>query len=104
MISYESMQACAEKCIINAFEKLDIKNVPKYIISEAIRRADFHNVRKIAEREKVYSLRPDRHKPGFCFARKGTAGQWKDYFKRQDKEFLLKTLQSYSLESFFPVS
>ena len=103
MLSYESMKASAEKCTINLFEKLDIKDMPKRIISEAVARADFHNVRKIAESEKVYSLKPHWHKAGFRFARKGTVGQWKDYFSSQNKEFLHNLLQSYDLESLFPI-
>ena len=99
VISYESMTSNPRECFGNALKKLNIMNIPNEIISAAVERADFNNVRKIANRTGVTSLKSHWHKPAFHFARKGTINQWKDYFNQQDKAFLDNTLKDTGLEN-----
>jgi len=99
-LSYESMMSNPEESFENVLKKLGITNIPIEVISEAIRRSDFNNVRDIANKTGVTSLKSHWHKPEFNFARKGSINQWKDYFNQEDVSFLNSRLKDEGLEKF----
>lgn len=98
VLTYKGLKEDTLSTVRRVLEKLNIDNISDDILQEAISRSSFRSVRRMEE-EKGLDKRTSSHlKEGFRFARKGSIGQWKEYFEDDDLELLHRMLEEYKLQ------
>ena len=91
LLRYEDLLVDPESEIIRLLNSLDGKmSFTIAEIKEAIKKSSFSNMKEIEQKKGRYFLNGDARKIATPFVRKGTHGDWKNYFSKSDEEFLLK--------------
>lgn len=98
VLTYEDLKENTFSTVKRALEKLNICSISDNNLREAISRSSFRSVRRMEE-EKGLDIRTGSHlKDGFRFARKGSIGQWQEYFDDNDLVLLRNVLEEYELQ------
>ena len=97
LVSYEELKDNSLEKIKNVLSKLKLNKIGDDLLSVAIERFSFKNIRSMEEKVGLDDSAKEKHKEGYRFARKGIVGDWVNYFNDEDKNFLIKTLEDHHL-------
>ena len=92
-IRYEDLQIDAAAVIQSTLNELGVgEDIEATVIEEAARRSEFDEMQKIEEEEG----RPheDEFEDNFRFARKGSTGEWRRRYSKEDKEYMFRRIES----------
>lgn len=103
IISYESLKDDALNEMRRALTKLGIdKDVNDKVISKAIKRSSFTNMRKIEEKKGRPNMKK-KFRVGYKFTRKGSTGEWKQKLNNKDISFIRSKIKEYDLSEFYSI-
>lgn len=94
---YEDLKNNEEKEFFRMLSFLEI-SLPESMISEALILSRFEKVKHHEEKTKHYKEK--ENKEGFTFTRKGSVGDWINYFSEQDLSYYNTLVDEYRLENF----
>lgn len=103
IVTYEELNTDTFGSMKRIFELLNITGVEDGILKEAIRRSEFDKIREVEEKKGPEERGKRRLMPGARFARKGTVGQWREYFDGDDLEYLMDQVNRYDLSFVLPL-
>jgi hypothetical protein len=91
IIKYEDLKKNGKEILITAIDKLGI-SLQKEILHQAFEKASFENMKKLEKTPKKYK---NIHKKGYNFMRKGSGGQWSEYFTEDDINYYESLLEKH---------
>lgn len=92
--SYEHLKSVPDTTFKSVISKLSLQ-IEDEIIEEAIKRSDFRKVQTLEEKS---GKSPKMAQLSTKFARKGSIGQWKDYFDRSDISYFKTKMAEYNID------
>jgi len=104
VVTYEDLKKNTLNVLKDALASLRVGCIPEDILREAVSRSSFEAVRNMEEQKGLDERAERQLEPTFRFARKGTIGQWKEYFKGEDCEFLYTVLREHGVEDLYGFS
>ena len=104
ILSYEDLKSNTFICIKRVLNKFGLCAFNDNEINEAIKRSDFKNIQRLELERGLDIAAQKKHKENFRFARKGTVGQWVEYFESDDIAFMKLVLKKHNLLFLDPTS
>lgn len=98
IFNYENLKDNAHREFSRILNFLEI-SIPESVVSEAIIRSRFEKVKQNEDRVKHY--KETENKEGFTFARKGSSGDWVNYFSEEDLSYYNSLVKKYCLHNFY---
>ncbi len=100
-ITYEQLQEDVTSTILRVFNEMDIKDIDKKIVEEATHLSTFKKIKQLEITKGKDDRANQNLEKNFKFARKGSVGQWKEYFTRNDIEYIIKVLNKYGITKYY---
>lgn len=100
LITYEELKKDDIQVVIKVLESFSINITNKDYVYKAVERSRFNKIRKMEEENGLDKRAKKTLKKSFRFARKGTIGEWENYFDEEDIKFANNLFRKYRLESF----